>query len=113
MRLRPLGEGRAVERGAVDEPDEVAARGGLVTAFAAVRARLAHAAVVIGAGAFFLLAILSSRLLLGEAFKATEISGIVLIGSGLALLSLLGWMASRRRPSGAGLTPTAAREPHA
>lgn len=41
-------------------------------------------------------AILSSRLLLGEAFKATEISGIVLIGSGLALLSLLGWMASRR-----------------
>ena len=41
-------------------------------------------------------AILSSRLLLGEAFKATEISGILLIGSGLALLSLLGWMASRR-----------------
>ena len=45
--------------------------------------------------------ILSSRLLLGEAFKATEISGILLIGSGLALLSLLGWMASRRGLPGA------------
>lgn len=47
-------------------------------------------------------AILSSRLLLGEAFTVPEISGIVLIGSGLALLSLLGWMASRRKLSGAG-----------
>ena len=47
-------------------------------------------------------AILSSRLLLGEAFTVPEISGIVLIGSGLALLSLLGWMASRRKRPGAG-----------
>lgn len=47
------------------------------------------------------MAILSSRLLPGEAFKATEISGILLIGSGLALLSLLGWIASRRSLSGA------------
>lgn len=41
-------------------------------------------------------AILSSRLTFGEAFKTSEIAGIVLIGSGLALLSLLGWAASRR-----------------
>lgn len=47
-------------------------------------------------------AILSSRLLLGEAFTLPEVSGVVLIGSGLALLSLLGWMASRRPLSGAG-----------
>lgn len=50
-------------------------------------------------------AILSSRLLLGEAFKATEISGIVLIGGGLALLSLLGWIASRRALDGADWKP--------
>ncbi|MBS1157787.1 MAG: multidrug transporter [Proteobacteria bacterium] len=43
-------------------------------------------------------AILSSRLTFGEAFKTSEIAGIVLIGSGLALLSLLGWAASRRNP---------------
>lgn len=43
-------------------------------------------------------AILSSRLLLGEEFKATEVSGILLIGAGLALLSLLGWLSSRRVP---------------
>jgi drug/metabolite transporter (DMT)-like permease len=43
-------------------------------------------------------AILSSRLTFGEAFKSSEIAGIVLIGSGLALLSLLGWAASRRNP---------------
>ncbi|WP_310493706.1 EamA family transporter [Dechloromonas sp.] len=43
-------------------------------------------------------AILSSRLIFGEAFKTSEIAGIVLIGSGLALLSLLGWAASRRDP---------------
>jgi drug/metabolite transporter (DMT)-like permease len=42
-------------------------------------------------------AILSSRLLLGEAFKVTEVAGMLLIGSGLALLSLFSWMASRRR----------------
>jgi len=47
-------------------------------------------------------AILSSRLLLGEAFTMPEVSGVVLIGSGLALLSLLGWMARRRTLSGAG-----------
>ncbi|MCK6373757.1 MAG: EamA family transporter [Zoogloea sp.] len=41
-------------------------------------------------------AILSSRLTLGEAFKASEVAGIVLIGSGLALLSLFGWLASRQ-----------------
>lgn len=41
-------------------------------------------------------AILSSRLQLGEAFRTGEVIGIVLIGSGLALLSLLGWLASRR-----------------
>jgi drug/metabolite transporter (DMT)-like permease len=46
-------------------------------------------------------AILSSRLLLGEAFTVPEISGILLIGSGLALLSLLGWIASRRKLPGA------------
>ena len=42
-------------------------------------------------------AILSSRLLLAEDFKALEIAGILLIGGGLALLSLLGWIASLRR----------------
>jgi drug/metabolite transporter (DMT)-like permease len=41
-------------------------------------------------------AIVSSRLLLGEDFKLTEISGMLLIGAGLGLLSLLGWLASRR-----------------
>ncbi|HJW02801.1 MAG TPA: EamA family transporter [Azospira sp.] len=41
-------------------------------------------------------AILSSRLLLGESFKWLEVTGIVLIGSGLLLLSLLSWAASRR-----------------
>lgn len=43
-------------------------------------------------------AILSSRLAMGEEFKAMEVAGILLIGSGLALLSLFGWMASRRQP---------------
>jgi drug/metabolite transporter (DMT)-like permease len=42
-------------------------------------------------------AILSSRLTFGE-FKATEVAGILLIGGGLALLSLLSWAASRRNP---------------
>ena len=41
-------------------------------------------------------AILSSRLMMDEAFHPTEIAGIVLIATGLALLSLLGWLASRR-----------------
>jgi len=44
-------------------------------------------------------AILSSRLIFGEAFKVSEVAGILLIGSGLALLSLLGWAASRRNPA--------------
>lgn len=44
-------------------------------------------------------AILSSRLTLGETFKSGEIGGILLIGGGLALLSLLGWAASRRNPA--------------
>ena len=43
-------------------------------------------------------AILSSRLTFGESFKSLEVAGIVLIGSGLALLSLIGWAASRRNP---------------
>ena len=42
-------------------------------------------------------AIVSSRLMLGEEFKLTELTGILLIGSGLALLSLIGWAASRRK----------------
>jgi drug/metabolite transporter (DMT)-like permease len=41
-------------------------------------------------------ALVSSRLVLGEPFRAAEISGIVLIGAGLMLLSFLGWIASRR-----------------
>jgi drug/metabolite transporter (DMT)-like permease len=41
-------------------------------------------------------AIISSRLLLGEEFKASEVIGILLIGGGLALLSLLAWVASRK-----------------
>ena len=41
-------------------------------------------------------AILSSRLMLGESFKISEVMGILLIGTGLALLSLISWAASRR-----------------
>ncbi len=41
-------------------------------------------------------AIISSRLVLKEEFNASELTGIVLIASGLALLSLIGWAASRR-----------------
>jgi drug/metabolite transporter (DMT)-like permease len=41
-------------------------------------------------------AILSSRLMLDEKFKASEVTGILLIGGGLALLSLMGWAASRK-----------------
>lgn len=44
-------------------------------------------------------AIFSSRLMVGEEFKALEVGGMLLIGSGLALLSLLGWAASRRNPA--------------
>lgn len=43
-------------------------------------------------------AIVSSRLIFGEEFKATETTGILLIGSGLAMLSLFSWAASRRHP---------------
>ena len=41
-------------------------------------------------------AIVSSRLMLDEAFKLSELSGILLIGSGLVMLSLFSWAASRR-----------------
>jgi len=41
-------------------------------------------------------AIVSSRLMMGEEFKLSEMMGILLIGTGLAILSLLGWAASRR-----------------
>ena len=41
-------------------------------------------------------ALLSSRLLLGEEFHVTEVFGMLMIGVGLTLLSLLDWMASRR-----------------
>jgi drug/metabolite transporter (DMT)-like permease len=44
-------------------------------------------------------ALLSSRLLLGEEFHVAEVFGMLMIGVGLALLSLLGWMASRRSPA--------------
>jgi len=43
-------------------------------------------------------ALVSSRLMLGEEFKLSEMAGILLIGGGLALLTLLGWLASRREP---------------
>jgi drug/metabolite transporter (DMT)-like permease len=41
-------------------------------------------------------AIISSRVMLGEEFKLSEVAGMLLIGGGLALLTLLGWAASRR-----------------
>jgi len=41
-------------------------------------------------------AIVSARLMLGEDFRFGEVTGILLIGAGLALLSLIGWAASRR-----------------
>jgi len=40
-------------------------------------------------------AILSSRLVMGEEFKTSEVTGILLIGGGLALLSFISWAASR------------------
>ena len=43
-------------------------------------------------------AIVSSRLMLGEDFRFGEVTGILLIGAGLALLSLIGWAASRSSP---------------
>lgn len=45
-------------------------------------------------------AILTSRLLLGEDFALSEMAGILLIGCGLALLSLFGWMSSKVRAAG-------------
>jgi drug/metabolite transporter (DMT)-like permease len=42
------------------------------------------------------IALVSSRVMLSEEFKLTEIMGILLIGCGLAMLSLIGWLASRR-----------------
>ncbi len=41
-------------------------------------------------------AIVSSRLAMGEEFRIAELAGIVLIGGGLAILSLIGWIGSRR-----------------
>jgi drug/metabolite transporter (DMT)-like permease len=41
-------------------------------------------------------AILSSRYLTGEDFKLPEVAGILLIGAGLLLLALIGWLLSRR-----------------
>jgi drug/metabolite transporter (DMT)-like permease len=55
-------------------------------------------------------ALLSSRLTFGEQFATSEVAGILLIGSGLALLSLLGWAASRRNPAPSPLA-TETREP--
>jgi len=42
-------------------------------------------------------AIVSSTLLLGERFRTVEVAGMVLIGAGLALLVLMGWLAARRQ----------------
>ncbi len=45
-------------------------------------------------------ALVSSRLLLGEEFQPTEVFGMLLIGVGLALLASIDWMARRRiRPT--------------
>jgi drug/metabolite transporter (DMT)-like permease len=41
-------------------------------------------------------AILSSRWVLHEGFKRLEIAGVLLIGGGLCLLALLGWLGARR-----------------
>jgi drug/metabolite transporter (DMT)-like permease len=41
-------------------------------------------------------AILCSRLITGESFRPMEIAGILLIGAGLILLALVGWVVSRR-----------------
>jgi drug/metabolite transporter (DMT)-like permease len=41
-------------------------------------------------------AIISARLLMGEDFSSGEVMGILLIGTGLALLSVIGWAANRR-----------------
>lgn len=41
-------------------------------------------------------AIVSTRLMLGEDFRFGEVTDILLIGAGLVLLSLIGWADSRR-----------------
>ena len=41
-------------------------------------------------------ALISGRVMLGEDFRVSEITGIVLIGTGLVLLSVIGWLASKR-----------------
>jgi drug/metabolite transporter (DMT)-like permease len=41
-------------------------------------------------------AIVSARIAMGENFSLGEVAGILLIGTGLALLALIGWAASRR-----------------
>lgn len=41
-------------------------------------------------------AIVSSRFAMGEAFRVAELMGMLLIGGGLALLSLIGWLTSKR-----------------
>jgi drug/metabolite transporter (DMT)-like permease len=43
-------------------------------------------------------AIISGRLMLGEDFKVSEIIGMLLIGTGLVILSVFGWAANRRNP---------------
>lgn len=44
------------------------------------------------------IAIISSRVVLNEAFSTYEIAGILLIGSGLLLLSFVSWLLERRLP---------------
>ena len=46
-------------------------------------------------------ALLSSRWLLGEEFQISEVFGMLLIGLGLTLLTLIGWMTRRHPPSAA------------
>lgn len=42
-------------------------------------------------------ALVSSHLAMGEDFRVAELSGILLVACGLALLSLIGWIAARRK----------------
>ena len=45
------------------------------------------------------IALVSSRLVMGEEFRLAEMTGIALIGFGLATLSVIGWLGSRRKQS--------------
>lgn len=45
------------------------------------------------------IAIVSSAVLLGERFRPREVGGMLLIGAGLALLTVAGWRAQRRAPN--------------